>query len=131
MCKKPLTIGVSNRVQELSEPDRDENYFDSQRIPFKKLIELDKIICQALDIKSRNSKRVQIEYENLIKNFTEFDILLNVNYEQLKTITSPRIVEGIKRVREGNLKITPGFDGEYGKVEIFSKAEKQRQKSLF
>jgi PHP family Zn ribbon phosphoesterase len=29
-------------------------------------------------------------------------------------------MEGIMRVRTGNVNIVPGYDGEYGKVSIFS-----------
>src|SRR3989339_1021692 len=42
VCKKPLVIGVMNRVQELAEENRDENYVDKNRVPYKKLVELDK-----------------------------------------------------------------------------------------
>jgi len=133
VCKKPLVIGVMNRVQELAEPDRDENYQDSKRVPFKKLIVLDKIIALALGIKSRSSKRVQSEYKNLIeKAGKELDILLSVDYEILKKHTLPQIVEGVKRVREEKVHVTPGFDGEYGKIKIFNEDEKlDFQKKLF
>lgn len=132
-CKKPLTIGVMNRVQELADESRGEDYIDKTRVPFKKLIELDKIIAESLGIKSRSSKRVQDEYLNLIKCFgSEFEILLNINFEDLNKAVLPQIVEGIKRVREGKVHIKPGFDGEYGKIEIFKDEERlDYQKSLF
>jgi len=133
VCKKLLTIGVMNRVDELADAKRSEDYIDSNRVPFKKLIELDKIIAEALGIKSRNSKQVQEEYLNLIKNFgTEFEILLNVDYESLKEKTLPQIAEGIKRVREGKVHIQPGFDGQYGVIKIFDENERLNyQKKLF
>jgi uncharacterized protein (TIGR00375 family) len=133
VCKKPLVIGVMNRVEELAEKNRDENYVDNSRPPFKKLIELDKIIAEALGIKSRKSKRVQAEYKNLIEKVgTEFDILLNKDLNEIAKNTLPEIVEGIKRVREGNLKIIPGFDGQYGQIKIFSEEDRKNfQKSLF
>ncbi|MBU4482284.1 endonuclease Q family protein [Patescibacteria group bacterium] len=133
VCKKPLVIGVLNRVEKLAEPNRSENYIDKNRIPFKKLIELDKIIAESLNIKSRSSKRVQVEYKNLINNFSnEFEILLNVERADLEKITLPAIAEGILRARQGKVNITPGFDGQYGMIKIFSdKDRKNFQKKLF
>jgi len=133
VCKKSLTIGVLNRVEELANASRDEDYFDKKRVPFKKLVELDKIIAEALGIKSRNSKQVQIEYKKLIENFgNEFNILLNVNLEELKTKTLLEIAEGVRRVRASELQIIPGFDGQYGQVKIFSEKERKKyQEKLF
>ncbi len=131
VCKKELTIGVLHRVEELAENDRDENYFTPQRVPFKKLVELDKILAESLGVKSRAAKQVQAEYENLIKNFgTEFNILLEVSYDNLAKLAGPRMTEAIRRVREGKLKIKPGFDGQYGEIRIFDEEEKA-QKKLF
>lgn len=60
------------------------------------------------------------------------NILLNLSYSELEKITLPEVVEGIKRVRERKLKIEAGFDGQYGRVTIFSPEEKkERQKKLF
>ncbi|MFH0956098.1 MAG: endonuclease Q family protein [Candidatus Falkowbacteria bacterium] len=132
VCKKPLTIGVMNRVDELA--DRALDFKPVNVAPFKKLVELDKIIAEALDIKSRHSKRVQLAYHSLIKlGVNELNILLNISLKELKNITEAVIAEGIKRVREGNLIIKPGYDGQYGAIKIFSEKEKNknRQKSLF
>ena len=129
-CKKPLIIGVMNRVEELA--DRKEGYTPKNMPGFKKLVELDKIIAEAIGIKSRSSQKVQIEYNNIIKQLgTELYILMDAPLEDIKKATLPAIAEGIKRVREGKLIIEPGFDGQYGKVKIFSDKEKKNQMSLF
>ena len=122
-CKKSLTVGVLSQVEKLA--DRPEGYRPPDAIPYVSLVELDKIIAQALGVKSRKSVKVQAEYEKLIKYHNEFEILLDLSYDELAKITTPIIVEGIKRVREGKLKITPGFDGEYGRVEIFTDDERK------
>lgn len=131
VCKKPLTIGVLNRVEELA--DRQEGFRPKNFPGFKKLVELDKIIAEALNIKSRNAKKVQQEYNNLIKRVgSELDILINKPLEEIKKNTLPIIAEGVKRAREGRLIIKPGFDGEYGEIKIFSEEEKgNKQKMLF
>ncbi len=134
-CRKPLTIGVNYRVEELA--DREEGFVLPNRPGYKKLIELDKIIAQSFGLKSRQSKKVQDYYFYLIKKFgNEFNILLDRHIEELRAEdVYPVVIEAIKRVREGNLYIKPGFDGVYGEINIFTKDElnefKLQQKTLF
>jgi len=131
VCKKPLTIGVMNRVDELA--DRPMG-FELKSLPgFIKLVELDKIIAESLGIKSRHSSKVQKEYNALIERFgSEMDILIDRAVEDLEQATLPKIAEGIRRVREGKLIIEPGFDGQYGIIKIFDREEAaSQQSSLF
>lgn len=130
ICKKPLIIGVLNRVEELA--DRSSGYKPKNAVGFKKLVELDKIIAETHNIKSRSSKVVQKEYATLIAKFgSELDILLNLDLNKLDKQVDERIVEGIRRVRDGKLIIKPGFDGQYGELNIFSEETRPgRQKSL-
>lgn len=130
ICKKPLVIGVFNRVEELA--DRPEGFQLKSAPSFKKLVELDKIIAEALLIKSRKSKQVQAEYDSLVKQFgPELSILIDLDLKRLEGITDKRIIEALRRVREGKLIIQPGFDGRYGEVKIFNKEDtNQKQKVL-
>lgn len=128
VCKKPLVVGVLNRVDELA--DRQNNGKD--KIPYKSLVPLQEIIAESFNV-GKNSKRVQDEYFAMIKKAgSEFEILLDKSLDELKEITVPEIVEAIKRVREGNLIIEPGYDGIYGNVQIFKDNEERGaiQKSL-
>lgn len=131
-CKKPLVIGVLNRVEELA--DRPEGFTPPGAIPFKSLIPLQEIIADALGV-NVGTKRGKAEYEKLIVQFgNEFAILLDVDIEVLKQATLPEIAEGIKKVRERKVHIEPGYDGEYGKIEIFKEGEpkiESPQKQLF
>ncbi len=129
-CKKPLVIGVMNRVEALA--DRPAGARPKNSYPFHKLVELDKIIAESLGVKSRSSKKVKKEYNDLVGRFgSELYILLDCPLEEMASsgVTTPDIVEGIKRVREGRLHIKPGYDGEYGKVEIFNDKERRNGKA--
>jgi len=131
ICKKPLVIGVLNRVDDLA--DRPVGFRPQNAIPFKKTVELDKIIAEASNIKSRSSFAVQKRYQELIDEFgNELFILLKLDLSPAKDRIDPRIIEGISRVRSGRLIIKPGFDGEYGKINIFSAADRtNKQTSLW
>jgi uncharacterized protein (TIGR00375 family) len=122
-CNKPLTVGVMNRVEKLA--DRPENGKPEKIIPFKCLIPLQEIIADAFGM-GKASKTVQEEYKKMVSNLgSEFEILLNKSKEEIESVALPLIAEGIMRVREEKVKIHPGYDGEFGKIEIFSFEEKE------
>lgn len=116
VCKKLLTIGVENRVEFLSNGTGKED-----KIEFK-VLPLHEILSLAFDI-GLNSKKIWGIYDSLIKNFgNEFNILLNVSKEDfLKKEVDEKLIKLILKNREGNIKVKPGFDGEYGKAIIGEK----------
>ena len=111
--------------------DRDENTIKNiDFIPYKSLIPLQEIIADVLSV-GKQSKKVQAEYFNLVEQGgNEFNVLLNLSENQLNEITSKHISEAIVRVRQGKVKLTPGFDGQYGKIEIFSFKEKNKNSQI-
>lgn len=127
-CKRPLTIGVLNRIEQLA--DREEGYKPEGAIPFKSLIPLSEILS-ALFNSSVASKTVFSEYYKLIKNFkTEFNILIEAKKEELIKITEEKIADAIIAVRERKVKIKPGYDGVYGQLVFDEKVEDKEQKGL-
>lgn len=121
-CRKSLTIGVMNRVDELSDRSDDEAK-QSGRIPYKNLVPLPEIIADALQV-GVNSKAVRAEYDNLIKKLgSEFNILLNVSEEEIEKTSSARIATAITKVRSGDIHVKPGYDGEFGVVRVWGEGE--------
>ena len=129
-CGRKLIVGVLSRVDELA--DRKDGFVPSDAIPYKSLVPLKEIIAESIGI-GPQTKGVDKQYQILIQKFSnEFNILLDVPFEELSKFTLPRIAEGIKRVRSGKLIIEPGYDGEFGKVKIFQEEEKEeKQDKLF
>lgn len=127
-CGKKLTIGVMNRVESLS--DRDEGYMSDNSPSFVNLIPLAEIIADALGV-GTESNSVQKEYNRLIQNLgSEFNILLDASKEEIAANAPPRIAKGIAKVREGKVKVIPGYDGVYGKIQIFEETDDKTQKQL-
>lgn len=131
-CKKSLTVGVLSRVNDLA--DRPEGFKHPGAIPFVRMVELDKIIAEALGLKSRKSVVVRQYWDSIIKKGgNELKILTELSAKELGEIAPPEIAEGIRRVRAGELFVKPGFDGQYGEVHIYKEGErlKKEQAALF
>lgn len=128
VCGRKLTIGVMNRVECLA--DRSDGFVPQGAIPYKNMIPLMEIIAEALNL-GTETKGVENEYMRLVTTYgSEFRILLDLPLDELEKHVPPKILEGIKRVREGDLNIIPGYDGVYGKIQIFGEKEKAETKQL-
>ena len=119
VCKSSLTIGVDNRVEQLAENPL--NFKPKNAKQFYKLLPLHEIISLAVG-GSLQTKKVWEVYNSLIKNFeNEFNVLLNVSKEELLDTlkgtskdVNAKLVALILKNRNGNIKVKPGYDGEYG-----------------
>ena len=121
-CKKKLVIGVMNRVMELS----DRSVVEAKkagRTPYKSLVPLDAVLADTLGV-GANTKKVKTEYDNLIKKIgNEFFILLDSDIKDIAKASDKNIATAIKKAREGDICIKPGYDGEFGIVKIFKEGE--------
>ncbi|PIQ69341.1 MAG: DNA helicase UvrD [Candidatus Tagabacteria bacterium CG_4_10_14_0_2_um_filter_40_13] len=126
-CRKPMTIGVMNRVDKLA--DRKVGEGKEGRIPFLSLIPLNEIIADIFGM-GVSSLKVRKEYEQLVEAVgNEFKVLMDADYGELKKNTSEKIASGIISVRAGRVELIPGYDGEYGKIKVL-KNEKEKATSL-
>jgi len=129
VCRRPLTVGVLHRVEELA--DREEGFVPKEHIPFKTMLPLSELIATIHNTEPF-SKKVWEEHNKLTKVFgTELDILLNVEKERLTHIVGDSLSDLIIKNRGGLLKVQPGYDGVYGKVILQGEiSRKLPQKTL-
>lgn len=142
VCGKKLLRGVMHRVEDLSNSPvpypslRETNGEGLRRVPFKSTIPLEEIIAETFDVGTA-SKKVLAQYEAMVAQITEFEILLDTDQEQIAKISSQQIAESIMRVRDGKVHIQPGYDGVFGRIQIYSPEErakislKPKQSTLF
>lgn len=112
VCKKPLTIGVEYRVEQLA--DRPAGYKPKEYTDYKTLIPLGELISLHVN-KNIATKMVATTFDKMIKEFgNEFNVLLNVPKQELTKVVDPKLANIILMNREGKVKIKPGYDGVYG-----------------
>ena len=139
VCKRKLTIGVLHRVEELA--DRPAGFRPKDAVPFRSLIPLSEILSKLLNSGIATQKTWKAYYDLVNESRSEMDVLLDSSFDELKKITNEKTAEAIINIRNGKIKIQPGFDGEYG-YPIFSdknvkedvvelkQANKHKQKGL-
>ena len=148
VCGRPLTIGVESRVETLGDPTRlsltaaktsDEQHLvlakhptDPTRPGYINLVPLQEIIAAVYD-KGFATKTVAKVYNEMLEKLgDEFSILMTINIEKIATVAGEQVATGILQVRQGQLDIEPGFDGEFGKVHLPSSSNANTaQPSLF
>lgn len=126
VCGKPLTIGVSYRVNELADK-KDLKILPKTAGKVYSLIPLQEIISEIMQV-SASSKSVCNEYEKLINKFgTELSILQDIPTDEISK-TSEILAEAIARLRKGQVIKQAGYDGEYGVIKLFNPNELSNKK---
>ncbi len=132
VCGKPLTLGVLYRVEELA--DRKKGQKPSRSAPYFNIIQLKDILSEIFRV-GPNSKKVQQAYRVVLDRLgSEFNILQNLDTVALEQAGISLLPEAVERVRRQKINVIPGYDGQYGRVQIFKEHERARlmgQQSLF
>jgi len=142
VCKKGLTVGVMHRVEQLA---KKEDAFVEEIDPngvkwitdpsgnhpkYVNLVPLLEIVAESLG-RPVSSVRTKEVYENICKNLgPELDILLNISIDEISIIAGEKLAEGVRKVRQRDIVIKPGFDGEYGVVKIWNSDGEQAEEPL-
>ncbi len=121
VCQRKITNGVMNRVAQLS--DRDKPTDRTNRLPFQYIIPLKEILGEIANL-GGTSKKLDNAYMLLLKKLgPELDILLDIPIDEIKRIGNDILAEAIGRMRNGDIRIQHGFDGQYGQIKVFNKDE--------
>lgn len=116
-CGRKVTVGVMHRVANLA--DRDNGFKPKGSPEFRCIIPLPEIISEVVKV-GVNSKKVSQEYMKILAAVgNEFQILLEAPLNEIEKHSSPVLSKAISKMRSGDIHISPGYDGEFGKVRIF------------
>lgn len=133
VCHRPLTVGVMHRVEDLAKREEKNFSYKSDengvvwvvdprgiRPPSVSLVPLLEILSESLHAASSSQKVLSV-FNSLIQSLgSEHEILLRSSIDEIRRQAGVRVAEAIEKVRGRNISIIPGFDGEYGKVHIWS-----------
>jgi DNA helicase-2/ATP-dependent DNA helicase PcrA len=127
-CGKPLTVGVLSRVEDLA--DRPA---DAPPPPHAKqvthLVQLPQVLGEVFRVGSK-SKRVTGKLNELVAALgPELEILTSTPLEEINRVGGELLAEAIGRLRRGEVRRIPGYDGEYGVIRLFHTGELDRPAS--
>ncbi len=121
VCGGRITVGVLHRVTALA--DRNEGFVTPAAKHFESLVPLLEVITASSGLAAPNVKARE-KYLDLIHTLgPELFILREAPLGDIERQAGPLVAEGIRRLRCGQVKILPGYDGEYGKIKILDKKE--------
>ena len=124
-CGKQMTIGVLNRVLSLA----DVTVSKSTQKNVEYIFPLTEMLADLMGLKHDTGKRVTDKYFELIQVFgSEFEILRKIALNRFSHFWE-ELGLAVGKMRQGKVRVEPGYDGVFGKVKI--QVGKDLQKRLF
>ncbi|MEJ3742388.1 UvrD-helicase domain-containing protein [Actinomycetes bacterium KLBMP 9797] len=121
-CGKPLTVGVLSRVEDLA--DRTEPRPGAKQVTH--LVQLPEILGEINAVGPR-SKTVEGQVNTLVAALgPELEILTRAPLADIGQAGGELLAEAIGRLRRGQVRRIPGYDGEYGIIKLFEPDELRR-----
>ncbi len=116
VCNKSMTIGVAHRVAQLADRTPEQAVqFIRQRY---RIAPLQEIIALHFGVQD-TSKKVQTMYQQMVAGIgNEFYILLDASLQDIAQFSNLEIAQSINAMRQGNVTLTPGYDGLYGTMQF-------------
>jgi uncharacterized protein (TIGR00375 family) len=126
-CGKPLTVGVLSRVEDLA--DRPAGCRPEHARPVTHLIQLAELLGEINGVGPK-SKTVDGQLNHLVAALgAELDILRRVPLDAVRQAGGELLGEAVRRLRSGEVRRVPGYDGEYGVITVFEPGELKRKGS--
>ena len=120
VCGRQVTVGVLNRVEELSDrhtPVLSKDFFS--------LITLPVVLSELLGC-GPSTKKVMSFYERLLSKLgPELNILMHTPLSDIEAAAGPLLAEAVRRMRQNHVIRTGGYDGEFGTIRLFEDSERQ------
>lgn len=113
-CGGSIKLGVRDRVEILA--DLPQPVHPDHRPPYIHIIPLAEIIAMALGHKSVFTEGVRRIWSDLVSERTEIEVLLHTDISELNT--DERVASAIKAFRSGDVVVTPGGGGRYGRISL-------------
>ena len=121
VCGKKVVVGVMNRIMQLA--DRENGEDRPKRHPFYGLIPLKEILSEIMQV-GPNSKSITKQYNILLEKLgPELEILLDQSIDEIQKMSGDLLAEAVRRMRNREVYIQEGYDGEYGRITVFQENE--------
>jgi uncharacterized protein (TIGR00375 family) len=116
VCGKELTIGVYNRVLKLADRTPEQALQFVRK--YYRIVPLFDILSHVMQLPS-TSKKLNIMYHQILSSLgNEFFVLLHAPIDQIAQASNKKIAQAIEKIRQGNVIVSPGYDGVYGSIEF-------------
>jgi uncharacterized protein (TIGR00375 family) len=123
-CGAPVTVGVLHRVLELA--DRQAPRRPQRAGTFRYLIPVPEILGQ-LTGSGAGSRAVAALHAKVIRTYgSEYAFLFDAAPQDIERTLGSLIAEAVRRMRDGRVTPTPGYDGEFGVIRMFDPQELAR-----
>jgi uncharacterized protein (TIGR00375 family) len=124
-CGRPVTVGVLARVEELADRPPDAPPPRSARA-VQYLVQLPQVVGEIRGVGPK-SKAVTGQVNELVAQLgPELEILLRTPLAELRRVGGELLAEAVGRLRRGEARRSPGYDGEYGVIRLFDPGELDR-----
>lgn len=120
-CGKEITRGVMYRVAELA--DRKDPLSAPDKREFHSITSLTELAAEIVGGKAGN-KKAKASYFSILENVgSDFQTLLFAPLDEINAKGGPLLAEGVRRMRNAEVHIEEGYDGEFGTITVFTPEE--------